>query len=277
MTYKTDNDIQKRLQEHLEYVLSLHDYDWFVICAQGSMNYNLMYEDSDVDSKLLVLPTLNDLVFNRKPVNNVTIVQPTDEHCDVKDIRTYFATFKKQNINFVEILFTPYFIVNEKYQDLWLTLREHAEELAHMNEYAAIKCMIGMASEKYHALTHRYPSRAHLIDKYGYDPKQLHHLVRLQFFIEDYTSNETYASCLDCSNIRDYLIGLKKDGNGKTKEQAELFAEDTLNEIKKIGNANLENLLNVPNEEIEAILDDVLYKAISRALKGELNDNLCDR
>ena len=40
-----------------------------------------------------------------------------NEHIDVKDIRLMFDNFKKQNINFLEILFTKFGIVNEKYLD----------------------------------------------------------------------------------------------------------------------------------------------------------------
>ena len=53
MSYKNDNDIINRLQEHLEAVLNAYpEMDWFVLVAQGSMNYGLMDEESDVDSKL---------------------------------------------------------------------------------------------------------------------------------------------------------------------------------------------------------------------------------
>ena len=41
---------------------------------------------------------------------------------DIKDIRLYFDNFKKQNINFVEILFTDFYLVNPKYKDLWKIL-----------------------------------------------------------------------------------------------------------------------------------------------------------
>lgn len=268
MTYKTEKDIQNRLKEHLDDVLSKNDYDWFVICAQGSMNYGLMYEDSDVDSKLLTFPSLEELVLNKKPVNYVHIME-NEEHCDVKDLRCYFQTFKKQNINFVEILFTPYFIVNEKYQDLWLILREHAEELAHMSEYAAIKCMVGMASEKRHALTHKYPSRLVWLEKYGYDPKQLHHLVRISFFLEDYVAGKTYSECLD-SPFKDYLVKLKNGEHSLSKEEAEWYGDFILNDVKRTANKYLENLTNELDKETEQLLDSVLYEAVTRSLKGKL-------
>lgn len=100
---------------------------------------------------------------------NYTLILENDEHCDIKDVRTYFKTFRKQNINFVEILYTPYWIVNEAYLSLWMDLLNHREELVHMNSYAAVSCMLGMSREKRHALTHKYPSKVDIIEKLGYD------------------------------------------------------------------------------------------------------------
>ena len=39
------------------------------IFLYGSQNYNLDYEDSDIDLKAIVVPTINDIVFNNKPIS----------------------------------------------------------------------------------------------------------------------------------------------------------------------------------------------------------------
>lgn len=161
--------IQNRLQEHLAYFKEAYPQDWFVIALQGSQNYGIADEESDIDSKILIIPQLEDIIFNRKPVSNTLEMPDNNEHVDCKDIREYFKIFRKSNINFVEILFTDYWIVNNQYQDLWLTLRQNAESLARMNRFAAVSCMGGMAHEKFKAMTHEYPSRMHMIEKFGYD------------------------------------------------------------------------------------------------------------
>jgi hypothetical protein len=40
--------------------------------------------------------------------------------------------------------------------------------------------------EKQVALRHPYPSIVHKVDKFGYDPKQLHHIARLQILMQRY-------------------------------------------------------------------------------------------
>lgn len=141
-----------------------------VLALQGSQNYNLDTPDSDIDTKLIVIPTFKDICLNCKPVSTTHILD-NNEHLDAKDVRLYINCFEKQNLNFLEILFTPYKIVNPQYADEWGKLVLNREDIAHMNPYRAIKSMKGIAMEKYHAMEHKYPSKIDLIEQYGYDPK----------------------------------------------------------------------------------------------------------
>jgi hypothetical protein len=123
-------------------------------------------------------------------------VRENDEHTDWKDIRLYMETFRKQNLNFLEILFTPFAIINPMYQEEWERLVEAREFIARMNEYRAVKSMKGIALEKFHAMEHEYPSKVAVLAKWGYDPKQLHHLLRVEEYLERYINGEKYESCL---------------------------------------------------------------------------------
>ena len=78
----------------------------------------------------------------------------------------YVETFKKQNLNFIEILFSPFVIINPLYKDVWNLLVENREEIGRYNPFRAIKSMKGIALEKFTALEHPYPSKIHLIEKY---------------------------------------------------------------------------------------------------------------
>ena len=55
------------------------------------------------------------------------------------------------------------------YWNEWQALLKEREAIAHYNPYKAVKTMKGIAMEKYHAMEHRYPTKAHLIDTYGYE------------------------------------------------------------------------------------------------------------
>ena len=162
--------IKSGLYLHLHTFEKNHpNLEWFVLVIQGSQNYGLdIYTEeykSDIDTKMLVIPSLEDIVYNKKPIST-TYILPNNEHIDIKDIRLYFDNFKKQNINFVEILFSNYYIVNPKYQDLWDELIKNRENIAHYNYNQTLRCIAGMSMEKKKALCHPYPTIKEKIDKY---------------------------------------------------------------------------------------------------------------
>ena len=113
--------IEEGLKRHLdEFNKYYSNLELFGIFIQGSQNYRLdIYTDdykSDIDTKAIVIPSLEDIVMNKKPISTTHIL-PNNEHLDIKDIRLYFEAFKKQNINFVEILFTCGSLVVKEYQE----------------------------------------------------------------------------------------------------------------------------------------------------------------
>lgn len=272
MPYLNDIDINKRLHEHLLHFINTYNKDWFVICAQGSMNYGLMDKESDIDSKVLIIPSLEDMVFNRRPISNTLEMPDNQEHVDCKDVREYFKMFRKSNINFVEILFTDYYIVNNKYCDLWDRLRKNAEKLARINPYAAVSCMKGMASKKRYALCHEYPSHMSWIEKFGYSPKELSHLARINYFIKWYVEGAPYKDCIKPKKkfIRDSLLGCKRNGWGLSKEQAEIKADELMEEIIKIADDFRKDHPNENDPMMDSLLDETLFDLISRSLKIEL-------
>ena len=56
------NRVRKRLKEHLDEALQNPKiHDWFMIAVNGSYNYDMDTPQSDIDSKLLVIPSLECL------------------------------------------------------------------------------------------------------------------------------------------------------------------------------------------------------------------------
>ena len=93
-----EEKINKRIREHYE-ILEKKGYEIVFLALQGSQNYGLdIYTDeytSDVDTKAIVLPSFEDIVYNKEPISK-TLVLENNEHVDVKDVRVMFENFKKQ-------------------------------------------------------------------------------------------------------------------------------------------------------------------------------------
>ena len=268
--YHSDNWIMKRVQEHYNEALNYFTEDKIVGCfLQGSQNYGLDYEGSDIDTKLIVIPTFKDICLNKKPVST-TYIRENNEHTDWKDIRLYMETFRKQNLNFLEILFTPYSIINPEYFSEWNRLVEERESIARMNPYKAVKSMKGIALEKYYAMEHRYPSKADIIDKYGYDGKQVSHLIRVDDYLERYINGESYVTCLKPTGNKLKTIIDYKSLNKIPLEDAQIEAKQILDHATSIADAFCETKTNEEDPKMRELLLDVSYNIIKTSVRKEL-------
>lgn len=234
-----EEKIMKRLQEHYDYVESL-GYNVVALFLQGSQNYELdIYTDeymSDVDTKSIVLPTLDDLVAGNKMTSTTYDIQGEHsiEHAEVKDIRIMMDMWVKENTSYLELLFTDFKIINPLYKEFVDEILSMNNDILKINIPQFLKCVSGMSMEKVKALYHPYPGTMDKIEKFGYDPKQLHHIIRLNWFLNTLIENDfsDYKSALVPNNEQKaYLIRVKK-GEEYDLQQAITFANAYDNDTK---------------------------------------------
>lgn len=265
-----ENKIMARLQEHYEESLQYFKEEQIVGCfLQGSQNYGLDYENSDVDTKLIVVPDFKDICLNKKPVST-THVRANDEHTDWKDIRLYIETFRKQNLNFLEILFTDFYIINPMYKEQWDRLIEKREEIAHMNPFRAVKSMKGIAMEKYHAMEHEYPSKVDVLAQWGYDPKQLHHLLRVEEYLGRYIDGDSYISCLR-PHTPEYLMSVKR--GRYDLDTARAIAKTAIDNVNRIADEFCSQTLDREDKSMRELLEDVSYQIMKISVEKELRND----
>lgn len=262
--------VLNEVEQHLIETLLFYNKNQIVcIALQGSQNYGLQTPGSDIDTKLILTPSLNDLIFNRKPVST-THIRDNNEHTDWKDIRLMFQVFRKQNLNAIEILFSPWIITNKNYLPEWHKLVDNRELVARYNPIAAIKTMHGMAMEEYHGMEHPFPSKLAILEKWGYDPKRLQHLCRVEEFMERYINGEKYQDCLH-SNKASYLIDIKT--GLYNLEEARVEANRALSHIEELCEYGKKYLREKPLQEAEDLLNEVQEKIMRKAIEKELNNN----
>ena len=263
----------KRLQENYDLLVEM-GYEVIGVSLYGSQNYNLQYEGSDIDCKAIVLPKFNDFVLGKQAVSTTYICED-GSNIDIKDIRKMFETIKKQNINFVEILFTEYKIMNPKYEALFEPMFANNEMIARYNNYASINCMVGMVMEKYKALEHPYPATLKDIEKYKFSPKQLHHVMRITEFMRRYMEGVPYSECL-IAETPNLLIGVKRGmilNEQIPLEKAREIAKYDVELTKSWKDEYFNNNSLVVNTDVETLMNDVLLNIIRYSfiteLKGE--------
>ena len=84
MSAKYNEYISKKLRTHHDELVK-RGFPPIYIALVGSQNYGIDTEDSDVDTKAIVLPTLRAVAANERPVSQ-TVHFDNGEQCDVKDI-----------------------------------------------------------------------------------------------------------------------------------------------------------------------------------------------
>lgn len=248
--------IKSRLKAHYKYIESL-GYEIVGVFLQGSQNYNLdIYESdymSDVDTKCLVIPKLDNLIKGSAMVS--TKYDFEGEQIDVKDVRVMMEMWKKQNQSYIEVLFTKYKLINPKYKSYVNEIIAMRDDITQMNIPQLARCISGMSKEKVCALEHEYPATIEKIKKFGYDPKQLASIIRLTHLIENlFEKNKKFKDAIIYHNgeLRNYMIDVKK---GKIE----------LEEARK--------LAELYDTKTNAIKDDV----VEQYGKDNFNSEICER
>lgn len=267
MTEK-DKRIFSRLKSDFDYATSL-GYKVLGIFLQGSQNYCLDYDGSDIDTKAIVVPSFEDFVLNRKPAST-TLVLEDNSHLDVKDIRLMHECFRKQNINFIEILFTKYKYMNPNYTTLYQPMFDNNEKIAHYNNYAAVNCIAGMVYEKHKAMEHPYPTLIEKIKEYGYDNKQLHHIIRCEEFLNRYITGTSYAECLIPTNPQ-HLVDVKASYIYSLAE-AQDIANRCEGRVKKVKQEYMDTHSLAIDSDVDRIMNDVLFAVLKHSFREEINE-----
>jgi predicted nucleotidyltransferase len=265
---KTEEDIKilQKVEEHLIEAINLgfNIDEIFFIALEGSQNYQLDLPNSDVDTKIIVLPSLDDIVWNKKPVA-MTHIRANEEHTSITDIRNYFSSLRKQNINFIETLFSPWIIVNKKYENEFEQLFDNRELIARYNECKAVKTISGISIDRYKAIQNLNSKKADIIKKYGYDGKAVSHLIRIYAFLKRYIRNFPYQDCIIPDNEEKEIILFFKQ-NYADKEEGLSVAKNMFDAIQKEVNDYINVHEEIINSKAEIILKNLQYSMIKKGL-----------
>ncbi len=176
--------ILKRLKEHWDYATSIgYNEDRFLgIWLYGSQNYNTANEKSDIDSRIIILPSFSDMCLKKDWISK-ELLSYEDEIIDIKDIRLMREMLIKQNINYIETLYTEYFILNPRYVELFNNyFIKNRELISHFDQEKTIKSISGQITNM---LRERPDSK-----------KNLYNANRLYYFLQKYISGDEYIECI---------------------------------------------------------------------------------
>jgi len=261
--------LMKEVQDRYNWLMNEKEYEVFGVFLYGSQNYQMDVYDgdymSDVDVKVFVMPTFKNLLRGNKMVSK-TLEWPDGSHLEVKDVRLMSELMVKSNPAYLELLFTEFYVLNPDYEKEGLALMAMAEDVASANKGRLMNSLFGMFMEKKKALRHPYPTLVDKLEKYGYDPKQMHHMRRLYEFAHRYFAGESFKSCLVPKNV-EFEVEVKK-GFYKNEEVDDVVVllEDDFRTLRAW--AKEQNF--VAKTEVFDKMRDYVYDVVGAALKAEL-------
>lgn len=261
--------IKERLKSDYQYLLTLR-YRPVGVFLYGSDNYGMSTSTSDIDTKAIVLPRFDDIVDSKDWVSKDYSRESDGGKMDVKDIRLMFDSYKKQNINFLETLFTKYRYVNRDYISIWEGMIEkNREKIARYNPRKSVLSMYGNMKTKYKSMLHRAPHNEEDIDKYGYGLKDFHHIARLYDFINRYIDGtESYESIL-IPKHKELLISYKT--TALPLEDVKELVETMITKTETRVNEKVEEWKNLPVDcEVEELFMKVQRMLIKQSLIEDL-------
>lgn len=224
--------IMQTLQQYKEHA-EAQGLTVFAIALKGSQNYNLDDEESDIDANLVFIPSPRQL----RDGNTYKYTFDTgDVVCH--SIYEFANIVAKGNPQWVEVCNTEYVIGD-------LSMFSHYK----LNP-SALK---GMMMEKVHAFSKLYPSREKYVKEFGYDPKQLHHIIRLYDSLKYDDPIYKYSD-----EAKPYMLDVKRGRQPQTLELAEALRDDYITKLNTIYEEK--KLAYKPQEVDYDLLDSILIK-----------------
>lgn len=180
------------------------DYHYQGIFLQGSQNYNTHHSKSDVDSKFVYVPSIQNMILGKSISREISL--DNGEKVSVKSCLEYIDLFFKGNINNLEILFTEYcdFSADCSF------LKSYISDLGINNVIVEVTmgtiwdAAIGMMVQKQKSLHKGTETTLPFVEKYGYDNKDLIHIIRINGLLDSLSKGDSFGDALDFSKHNNY-------------------------------------------------------------------------
>lgn len=261
-----------RLEHDYDFVKRL-GYNVLGVYLVGSQNYGLNYANSDIDTKVVVIPTLKEIATLQEPTSTLYTL-PSKEQIEVKDVRLMHNCYLKQNVNFVETLFTNYKLLNPKFLDVYQPVFDNAEMIARYNEVKTVCSMFGQLRSKHKKIQKELEEKG--ADTKDYDFKAVAQAYRFIYFLNKYMDNCDYNDCIIPDKFNRKNIVNLKSTNPPIKTLGEAFVlvdkiVESLDRDIKLYLLEKEESGYIPNKKVEKLLEKVSLDILKKSIGEEIN------
>lgn len=230
--------IMDRVKLHYEKAIEHYGKENILgVFLYGSQNYECDLKNSDVDTKCILVPDLYHLAIKPYEIKHLHIPREDGdvEVCECMPIQHMVANWKKQNPNFLEVLWTKYRIINQDYWYMWEEFVRMREGIAHYDMNKGLKSIAGQA--------------LHTLHENPFNGKKQGNAVRLQYLLNAYKQGCLYEDCLRpsdeiCATVKRLKAGSSILGAAAVDELLEFFDDIVKNKTDYPIHTELDERLN---------------------------------
>lgn len=218
--------------------------DILFISVFGSYNYALNDLTSDIDYKLVYIPTLDDLI-KAKPTNE--FIDIINGQVELISLPRFIREVKNFELPSFEIVNSQYIYINNDHKELFNLLKQTISLTIQNNKLYYIESVIEIMKRIYD----RFVNNKFI----NYNGKKSYNIPRLRLLLDSVLIDNKYDLIVPESKrsiIRSYKTGII------TKEQAIINCWNIINEVVELKSKYKNNELY----NYELILDDLVNKAI---------------
>jgi ribosomal protein S25 len=227
----------------------------------GDQNYNLGCPGDIINSIIITVPSFEALCINTDSSWSETfhLENGITTAIDIREMRKHFLD---QRIAYLEVLYSEYFILNPKYEEIWNTYFINNRDAISILDKQ--KLAGGVAN-----------SILYTINKDATSNQSLYKGYRLYYFLDRYLNDKNFINCMRPeSKQHDFLLNLKL---GLTKfsnsEKSKLKKSHELIDKTKELFSSYPNLVSPDGEATIKAVDDGLREILKLSLQLESEDN----
>lgn len=273
----TNAAVLEKVFEHAEAVdryCAEHNMTRICTALFGSQNYCLDTDASDVDTKSIIVPNKYDWLWSTEGSANYVLEMPDGSHAEMKPVVGMFKQFLKGNVNFIEILYTPYVDIAEGWEEWYCELIDQADNICRHNMYNQARAWLGfvdqMARRTVRSSMNVKVDPVTKKDTMGYDynlhynPKAFMNFLRLkETFIRYFHFHRPFDEAIDMTDRRDELLAVK--AGSLPRDYVEDMIEDGDTWIEKEHQYIVDHYEDKEVWDAEGFLRILAYKAFVSA------------
>lgn len=152
----------------------------FGVFPYGSMNYGSFTNSSDVDVRVVIIPSIQDIFKNERFLSKEEKID--DNKVTYTDIRNFVKGLCNASPTHIEMIFSPFYYINPLYEDFYNKhIYEKREEIGKMNTPKLLKSCLGMMKAFKNPKERTY--------------KKAYHYVRLAYFCANVINETPLEEC----------------------------------------------------------------------------------